>query len=235
MTSQAKSVASGARLAPDPDDRLAALRLTPVSRETEDRLDRFVELLLAWQAKTNLIARSTIPRLWTRHIADSLQLLPLAPDARTWLDLGSGGGFPGLVLACAFAERPGAAIHLVESNARKAAFLGEVTRVLRIPGIVHCARIEDFTRGESVTPEVVTARALAPLDKLAGLIAPFVDKAAMALILKGQDVDDELREATKSWIIGVDSVPRKTDHASQILVVRTLKHRNDCTRSTSSI
>lgn len=227
-TPQANVTANGPLLTPDSEDRLAALRLTPVSRETEERLDRFVALLLAWQATTQLVAQSTIPRLWTRHIADSLQLLPLAPEARTWVDLGSGGGFPGVVLACALADRPGAKIHLVESNARKAAFLREVTRTLLIPAIVHCARIEDFIADESVTPEIVTARALAPLDKLAGLVAPFVELGATALILKGQDVEDELREATKSWIIGVDLVPSKTDASGRILVVRTLTHRDDC-------
>lgn len=227
MTSQAKPAADSPRRSPDPEDRLAALRITPLSRETEDRLDRFVELLLAWQSTTQLIAQSTVARLWTRHIADSLQLLPLVPEARTWVDLGSGGGFPGLVLACTLAERPGAKIHLVESNARKAAFLREVRRTLRIPAIVHCSRIEDFIADESVTPEIVTARALAPLDKLAGLIAPFVEKGATALILKGQDVEDELRETTKSWIIGVDLVPSKTDVSGRILVVRTLTHRED--------
>src|SRR5213082_1149944 len=85
-------------------DKAAALALTPVSRETEQRLDRYVGLLLEWQAKTNLVASSTLPQLWTRHVSDSLQLLALAPGAKVWVDLGSGGGFPGLVLACALAE-----------------------------------------------------------------------------------------------------------------------------------
>src|SRR5437016_3377409 len=89
-------------------DRTRALALTPVSRETTQRLDRFVGALLQWQQTTHLIAPSTVPRLWTRHISDSLQLMPLAPAADTWVDLGSGGGFPGLVIACALAERPGA-------------------------------------------------------------------------------------------------------------------------------
>src|SRR5213083_451831 len=88
-------------------DRAAALALTPASHETEARLDRYVALLLEWQAKTNLVAPSTLPNLWTRHIADSLQLLALAPAAKVWIDLGSGGGFPGVVLACALAEAPG--------------------------------------------------------------------------------------------------------------------------------
>src|SRR6185436_10476594 len=108
---------------PQAADRAKAFELTPVSRETEERLDRFVELLLTWQKTTNLISPSTIAQIWTRHVADSLQLLDLAPDARVWIDLGSGGGFPGIVLACALADRPGAVIHLVESNAKKAAFL----------------------------------------------------------------------------------------------------------------
>src|SRR3954453_2836192 len=95
-------------------DKAAALALTPVSRETETRLDRYVALLLEWQGKTNLVAPSTLPNLWTRHIADSLQLLSLAPDAKTWVDLGSGGGFPGVVLACALAEKSGTTVHLVE-------------------------------------------------------------------------------------------------------------------------
>src|SRR4030088_3147274 len=94
-------------------DKAAALALTPVSRETEARLDRYVDLLREWQAKTNLVAPSTLPTLWTRHIADSLQLLTIAPSAKTWADLGSGGGFPGVVLACALVETPDARIHLV--------------------------------------------------------------------------------------------------------------------------
>src|SRR5438552_10680171 len=117
-------------------DKAAALTLTPVSRETEVRLDRYVALLLEWQAKTNLVAPSTLPNLWTRHISDSLQLLDLAPSAKVWSDLGSGGGFPGVVLACALAERPGAMVHLVERVAKKAAFLREALRVTHTQGAV---------------------------------------------------------------------------------------------------
>jgi 16S rRNA (guanine527-N7)-methyltransferase len=122
-------------------DKSAALALTPVSRETEQRLDRYIGLLLEWQAKTNLVATSTLPSLWTRHVSDSLQLLALAPAAKVWIDLGSGGGFPGLVLACALAETPGAMVHLVERNSKKAAFLREALRVTASPGTVHLAEI----------------------------------------------------------------------------------------------
>src|SRR5215510_14851945 len=101
---------------PSANDRAAALALTPVSNHTAERLDRYVALLLEWQAKTNLVAPSTLPHLWTRHVADSLQLVALAPTAKRWTDLGSGGGFPGIVLACVLAETPGGVVHLVERN-----------------------------------------------------------------------------------------------------------------------
>src|ERR1700731_1324861 len=125
-------------------DRTAALALTPVSRETEGRLDRFIDLLREWQAKTNLVAASTLPTLWTRHVSDSLQLLALAPEAKIWVDLGSGGGFPGMILACPLADTPGALVHLVERNAKKAAFLREALRVTAAAGTVHLAAIEDI-------------------------------------------------------------------------------------------
>lgn len=182
-------------------DRSAALALTPVSRETEARLDRYVALLLEWQAKTNLVAPSTLPNLWTRHISDSLQLLSLAPAATSWVDLGSGGGFPGVVLACALAETPGASIHLVERIAKKAAFLREAIRVTASPGTVHLADIGDTVDRIAGPIDCVTARALAPLHQLIGFAEPWVKKGAKALFLKGQDVEAELTEATKYWNI----------------------------------
>src|SRR4030088_1944722 len=125
-------------------DRDAALALTPVSRETLARLDLYVALLLEWQVKNNLVAPSTLPTLWTRHISDSLQLLTIMPSAKRWADLGSGGGFPGVALACALAETPGATVHLVERIAKKAAFLREAIRVTGSPGTVHSVDIGDI-------------------------------------------------------------------------------------------
>jgi len=182
-------------------DKKAALVLTPVSRETEGRLDRFVDLLLEWQTKTNLVAASTLPHLWTRHVSDSLQLLALAPNAKTWVDLGSGGGFPGVVLACALAEEANTSVHLIERNAKKAAFLREALRVTKAPGVVHLADIGET--GDRITGRVdcITARALAPLNVLLGFAEPFAKKGAKALFLKGQDVEAELTEATKYWKI----------------------------------
>lgn len=182
-------------------DKVAALALVPVSRETEARLDRYVDLLREWQAKTNLVAPSTLPELWTRHIADSLQILSLAPSAKIWVDLGSGGGFPGVVLACALAETAGATVHLVEHNAKKAAFLREAIRVTAAPGVVHLAEIRDIVDRFAGPADCVTARALAPLHQLIGFAEPLVRKGAKALFLKGQDVEAELTEATKYWNI----------------------------------
>ena len=187
--------------APHASDRAAALALTAVSRETEQRLDRYIGLLLEWQAKTNLVATSTLPHLWTRHVSDSLQLLALAPGAKIWADLGSGGGFPGLVLACALAETPGATVHLIERNSKKAAFLREALRVTASPGIVHPAEIGDTVERITGPVDCVTARALAPLHQLVGFAEPLVGRGAKALFLKGQDVEAELTDATKYWNI----------------------------------
>ncbi|NLS69301.1 16S rRNA (guanine(527)-N(7))-methyltransferase RsmG [Bradyrhizobium brasilense] len=194
-------MSQSAELSVSAKDKAAALALTPVSRETEARLDRYVALLLAWQAKTNLVAPSTLPTLWTRHVSDSLQLLSLASTAKSWVDLGSGGGFPGVVLACALAETPGASIHLVERIAKKAAFLREAIRVTGSPGTVHLADIGDTVDRIPGPIDCVTARALAPLHQLIGFAEPWVKKGAKALFLKGQDVEAELTEATKYWII----------------------------------
>lgn len=182
-------------------DKAKALRLTPVSRETEARLDRYLDLLRQWQTKTNLVAPSTLPHLWTRHVADSLQLLRLAPAAKVWVDLGSGGGFPGVVLACALAETTGATVHLVERNSKKAGFLREALRITSAPGIVHATGIEDIVDRIEGPIDCVTARALAPLHQLIGLAQPLMRKGAKGLFLKGQDVESELTEATKYWNI----------------------------------
>ncbi len=180
-------------------DRAVALGLTPVSRETVDRLDRFVGVFLQWQRRINLVAPSTEPQLWTRHVADSLQLLSLAPQARTWADLGSGGGFPGLVIACALADTPGTRVHLVESNVKKAAFLREAVRATGAPAVVHPVKIVDFVENVGESIEVVTARALAPLADLLAAAYPLLKRGSVGLFPKGQDVDAELTEAAKCW------------------------------------
>ncbi len=203
-------------------DRARGLALTPVSRETAARLDRFVALLLQWQQHTNLIARSTEPTIWTRHIADSLQLLDLAPDAKIWVDLGSGGGFPGLVIACALAETPGAQVHLVESIGKKAAFLREAARACGVPAIVHAERIADFVKHAPDHIDVVTARAVAPLGKLLGEASPLLKRGTLGLFPKGQDVAAELTDAAKYWKkMRMALTQSRTDPNARIVVVRS--------------
>jgi 16S rRNA (guanine527-N7)-methyltransferase len=207
-------------------DKAAALALTPVSRETEQRLDRFVALLREWQAKTNLVAPSTLPNLWTRHIADSLQLLSLAPSAKIWIDLGSGGGFPGVVLACALAETSGATVHLVERIAKKAAFLREAIRLTGAPGTVHLADIGDTVERFAGPVDCVTARAVAPLNQLIGFAEPLVRRGAKALFLKGQDVEVELTEATKYWKIEPKLHSSRTGGQGWIVELDRIERRN---------
>lgn len=199
-------------------DRAAALKLVRVSHETESRLDLFVNLFLRWQKAVQLVAPSTLPQLWTRHIADSLQLLPLAPTAKTWADLGSGGGFPGLMIAIAIADQPGALVHLVESDTRKAAFLREAVRLTGARVTVHNERIESATERIGVV-DVVTARALAPMTKLLGLVHPLLSAGTRCIFLKGQDVDRELTEAAKSWIIRWTVQPSLTDPSGRIVLI----------------
>jgi 16S rRNA (guanine527-N7)-methyltransferase len=219
----------GRRAVPDPhdlaEDRARALELTPVSRETTERLDRFVAHLLEWQRHTNLVAASTLPHLWSRHVADSLQLLRLAPDARVWADLGSGGGFPGLVLACALADQPGAKVYLVESTRKKCTFLTEAIAFTGAPATVHCQRIEDFAPKFAEPLDAVTARALAPLESLLALAAPLLKTGAVGLFPKGQDVASELTAASKCWKIEATIAPSLTSPASGIVVVRALGSR----------
>ncbi len=203
-------------------DRDQALALIPVSRETTERLDRFVAVLMDWQQRINLIAPSTEQNVWTRHIADSLQLLPLAPDARIWADLGSGAGFPGAVIACALAETAGARVHLVESNNKKAAFLREAVHATGAPAIVHAVRVEDFAKNPPEAVDTVTARALAPLPKLLALAHPLLKKRVLGLFPKGQDVAAELTEAAKCWTIQASLAMSRTDPRARIIIVRGL-------------
>jgi 16S rRNA (guanine527-N7)-methyltransferase len=206
-------------------DRDRALALTPVSRETLARLDRFVALLLKWQQTTNLIAASTVPIVWTRHIADSLQLLDLAPQAKTWVDVGTGGGFPGLVIACALCGEEGREVHLVEGSTKKAAFLREAVAATEAPARVHAVRMENFVETFAGKADIVTARAVSPLSSLLGQCWPLLKHGTLGVFPKGQDVDAELTEAAKCWKMEADLVPSRTDPRARIVMVRALEPR----------
>jgi 16S rRNA (guanine527-N7)-methyltransferase len=206
-------------------DKNRALLLTPVSRETKERLEVFVALLLVWQEKFNLVAESTLPLVWTRHISDSLQLIDHAPDALVWADYGSGAGFPGIPIACALADKPGVQVHLIESVGKKANFLREAVREVGIPAVVHQIRAENFGESYGDKVDTVTARALSPLKTLCDQTFSLIKRGAVGLFNKGQDVDAELTEAAKYWTIQASKEPSKTSPQGCILVVTGLKPR----------
>ena len=149
--------------------------------------------------------------------------LALAPEARRWVDLGSGGGFPGLVIACALADTDGAEVHLVESNAKKAAFLREARRATEAPAVIHATRIEDFVDNAPEGVEVVTARALAPLVDLLASAYPLLQRGASGLFPKGQAAASELTDAGKRWKIRASLEVSRTDPQARIVVVRGLE------------
>ncbi len=209
---------------PNPEDRAAALRLFPLAPEAEARFDIYAGLLLRWQKTINLVAPSTLPWLWTRHFADSLQVQAAARDALIWADLGSGGGFPGLVTAIVLAGRPGAMVHLIESDQRKCAFLREVSRETQAAAQIHNGRIEDVLPTLGNEPiEAISARALAPLPLLLGYSAPLLEKGAVGLFLKGEHYADELTapQAPGSFAgYDVAASPSATSGAARLLMVK---------------
>ncbi|RUW30793.1 MULTISPECIES: 16S rRNA (guanine(527)-N(7))-methyltransferase RsmG [unclassified Mesorhizobium] len=194
----------------------------PVSRETFERLQAFEQLFLKWNRSINLAAPSTLDDVWRRHILDSAQLARIAPAAMRWVDLGSGGGFPGLVLGFLLAERPGASIDLVESNRKKASFLQSVIGQFDLPARVLARRIDDSYPFVS-TPEIVTARALAALPDLLDLSAPWLSKGARALFHKGRDYRAEVEESTHRWAFDLVEHPSMTDPYGIILEITDLR------------
>jgi len=205
-------------------------RTFAVSRETLERLEAFAALLRQWQKTINLVAPSTLPDIWHRHFADSAQLLALAPpDAERWLDLGSGAGFPGLVLAILLAERgPGRRVTLIESDTRKAAFLAEVARRTGVAVDILGTRIEKAATQDKLGPvDVVTARALAPLPRLLDLSAPFFSGPTIGLFLKGREAEAEVEAARKLWNFEPELHPSLTDASGRIIVIRALNAKSE--------
>ena len=206
-----------------PESFAEALR---VPRETIHRLIRYAELLTAWQGRQNLVSARSLPNLWDRHFADSAQLIALAPEARLWLDLGTGAGFPGLVVAILKAQDPRFRMHLVESTAKKCAFLAEAARATEAPVEIHAMRIEDLPRRvQNLKPEVISARALAPLPQLFDLAAPFFGPGTRGLFLKGRDAEREVTAAAKGWSFASRMHPSLTAPQSAIVEISDLHRR----------
>lgn len=203
-------------------DRERALRITPVSRETAEQLDRFVEIFLKWQQAVQLVAPSTLTSLWTRHISDSLQLVDYLEDAKEVVDVGSGGGFPGLVLAIA---SPAKKFHLVESDTRKASFLREAARITNTRLEVYAERVESVAKRIATEVHMVTARAFAPMERMLELTEPFFAAGAKGAFLKSQDVDDELTTAAKSWNVNYQLRNSLTDPRGRILLIEKVTRR----------
>jgi 16S rRNA (guanine527-N7)-methyltransferase len=181
-------------------------------------LERYRSYLAEWNEKMNLVGPATLDVFWSRHAWDSAQVLPLAPDAMTWADLGTGAGLPGIVLAILGKGRPGFHVDLVDSLTKRCRFLTEVVNGLQLPATVHNSRAEDL----SLSVDIVTARACAPLHRLLGYAQPYLKRGAMALFLKGQDVASELEDAARYWDFEADVLPSLSDPRGRIVRVRRL-------------
>jgi 16S rRNA (guanine527-N7)-methyltransferase len=213
----------GARPPPDPGDSLD--RFGCASAAVKRDLAIFVSLLFRWQQTHNLVAPSTLRAIWTRHVADSLQLLAAAPPFHRWVDLGSGAGFPGLVIAIAVKDKAGAEVTLVEANAKKAAFLRAAIRATEAPAIVAAERAERHGPAHPGSADVVSARALAPLPHLLPLAAPYLRADSVLLLLKGQDFVHEREAASKAWSYDVLTIPSATNPKGHVVALRNLRPR----------
>lgn len=212
----------------DAESFAAAFHVKP---ESIQKLRTYANLLAQWQKAVNLVAPGTLAEVWHRHFADSAQVAPLIPeDAATVVDIGSGGGFPGLVLAVMLAERPGGGpkITLVESDQRKAAFLREVARTLGLAVEILVARIEKpETQLKVGTAEVVTARAFAPLERLFALALPILGPGSLLVLPKGRAAEAEIADARRAFAFDAELVPSRTEPDARIVLVRHLASRTE--------
>ena len=194
----------------------------PVSRETFSVLQSFLIEFQRWNRVTNLVASSTVEETWNRHVLDSAQLRRLAPQVFRWVDLGSGGGFPGLILAILLRETPGAHVHLVESNRKKASFLQMMSGLFALPATVHAQRIEDVS-AQIELPQGVSSRALASLSKLLELSEPFLYNGVTGYFHKGSEYRREIEESSHSWSYDLIEHASAVESQSVILEISGLK------------
>jgi 16S rRNA (guanine527-N7)-methyltransferase len=191
-----------------------------VSRETSEKLAVFASLIAQWNSAQSLVASGEIPALWGRHIADSAQLVALNAGPR-WIDLGTGAGLPGIVIA--LVGPPGTKVDLVESNVRKCAFLRRAVRETAAPAEVHQGRVENVLSGWGAAVDTVTSRAVAPLPRLLELAAPVLERGAVGLFPKGRGFAAEIAEATLAWRFDLVQHPSRIDPGGVILEVRNLR------------
>ncbi|MBS1167532.1 MAG: rsmG [Proteobacteria bacterium] len=206
----------------DPDGLDAVRAILPLDAAMEARFATYVELVRKWQPVKNLVAPSTLPDIWRRHVADGAQAFAAFPTAKRWLDLGSGAGFPGLVTAILLADVEGGGVTLVESNGRKAAFLQTVARELKLPAKIICDRIESVPERLADNADrfdAVSARALASLDKLLAYAEPWLTTGATGVFHKGQDFDAERRQAALAWSFDLVEQQSRIEPDSRIVLV----------------
>jgi len=209
----------------EPPDTGLLHEIYPVSRETVQRLSILVECVRNWQRKTNLVSPGSLEAIWTRHIADSLQCVAIKPDASSWVDLGSGGGFPGLVIAAVMADWKSLRepqVHLIESNQKKAAFLRHANREMGTGAVIHCERVESVSKQFSEI-EIVTARAFAPLCRLLEMAEPLFLSGATGLFHKGRGYASEIEECDGVWKFDLVSHASKTSEDSVLLEISNLQ------------
>jgi len=199
------------------EDRAAFLAAEDVSRETLERLDRVIETLDDWRTRSNLIGPREWPVIWTRHVADSYQLLDFIPETARVVDLGSGAGFPGLIIAAA---RPGGHVTMIESVGKKCAFLYAAIEAAGLSATVRQERVESV---DPMRADFVTARAFAPLPKLLEYAAPWLNRGATGLFLKGERWKEELTEASQTWNFAHEAIPSRVGGSGTILIVRELQ------------
>lgn len=212
-------------------DRISALALVPELAPFVPQLDAFVTLLDRWRKVTNLVSGSSFATIWTRHIADSAQLLRIAsavspirmPAQIRWLDLGTGAGFPGIVIAILLSRTPGATIHCVEADKRKCAFLREAARATGAPATIHPVRIESLTTADIADVDVVSARALSPLPRLLQEAAPWLEAGALGVFPRGASERETPLDAVNAAAYDITSVPSRTEPRGTILLVNSLK------------
>lgn len=208
---------------PDPPDSAAygadafAREFAATDAQMAD-LERLRIRLEETNAVMNLVGPATLQAFWPRHVLDSAQLLKLAPNALLWADLGAGAGFPGVVLAILLKGRPGVRVHLIDSLSKRCRFLSEIVDELDLPAEVHDSRAENL----KIPVDIVTARAVAPLEKLLGFAQPYFALGAEGLFLKGQSVDRELTDARQTWRFDADLVPSLSDPRGQVVRIRRL-------------
>ncbi|MBU2167747.1 MAG: 16S rRNA (guanine(527)-N(7))-methyltransferase RsmG [Alphaproteobacteria bacterium] len=183
-------------------------------------LDRFRDMLAETNAVMNLVGPDTLPDFWSRHAWDSAQLLAMAPEAKTWADLGAGAGFPGLILAILLKDNPDAHIWLIDSLGKRCRFLSAVVETLELPATVIHGRAEDQ---KDIAVDVVTARAVAPMERLLGYAQPYMKRGAQAVFLKGERAEEELREARKSWQFTHELWPSQSDPRGRIVHIGSLR------------